>query len=126
MPYTHFHKGDLVVLCAVVLLAVGLFLYPHFSHVTGGAYCEILCGDTVSRYPMTDECTIPITHGGYTLTVTIADGAVSVTSADCPDRVCVKTGEISTAGSVIVCIPAEVVVRVRGTEEAEEADYVAG
>lgn len=123
MPYTHIHKGDLIVLCAVLLFAAGLFLFPHLTRTADGAYCEIFCGGTITRYSLTDERTIPITHGGYTLSVTIANGAVSVTSADCPDRVCVKTGAIATVGSVIVCIPAEVIVRIGGMEEA---DYVAG
>ena len=123
MPYTHIHKGDLAILCAVTLLAVGLLLLPHLTRTGGGAYCEILCGGTVTRYPLTDERTIPITHDGYTLSVTIANGTVSVTSANCPDRVCVQSGEISSTGCVIVCVPAEVIVRIVG---AEEADYVAG
>ena len=83
----------------------------------------IRCGDTVTRYPLTDERTIPLTHNGYTLSVTIANGAVSITASDCPDRVCVKTGEIAAVGSVIVCVPANVIVQIGG---AEEADYVAG
>lgn len=125
MPHTRFHKGDLVVLCAVVLLAAGFLLCPLLTlRTTDGAYCEIRCGDEVTRYPLSDTRTIPLSHGGYTLTVTIAHGTVSVTSADCPDRVCVRTGEISHSGDVIVCIPAEVVIRITGNEEA--ADYVAG
>lgn len=34
-----------------------------------------------------------------------------------------KTGEIAAVGSVIVCVPANVIVQIGG---AEEADYVAG
>lgn len=124
MPYTRFQKGDLAVLCAIVLLAAGFLLFPRLTARTAdGAYCEILCGGEGTRYPLSDTRTIPLSHGGYTLTVTIAHGAVSVTAADCPDRVCVKTGEITAPGSVIVCVPAEVVVRITGNEEA---DYVAG
>ena len=123
MPYTHLHKGDFFVLCIVGILAIGLLLCPHLSHTGSGTYCEIRCGDTVTRYPLTDERTIPRTHNGYTLSVTIANGAVSITASDCPDRVCVKTGEIAAVGSVIVCVPANVIVQIGG---AEEADYVAG
>ena len=112
MPYTHLHKGDFFVLCIVGILAIGLLLCPHLSHTGSG-----------TRYPLTDERTIPLTHNGYTLSVTIANGAVSITASDCPDRVCVKTGEIAAVGSVIVCVPANVIVQIGG---AEEADYVAG
>ncbi len=126
MPYTHIRKSDFVILSAAVLLALAFCVVPRLPfHTALGAYCEITCGGETTRYPLSENRTVTCTHGGYTLTVQIAHGAVSVTSADCPDRVCVKTGEISAPASVIVCVPAEMVIRIVGTE-AEEADYVAG
>jgi hypothetical protein len=46
--------------------------------------------------------------------VRIADGAVAVTEADCPDHTCVRTGRISAPGSVIACVPNGVIVRIEG------------
>lgn len=48
---------------------------------------------------------------GYN-TVTIKDGAVMISSADCPDLVCVKTGAISGGAVPIVCLPHRLEIRV--------------
>ncbi|MDY0341332.1 MAG: NusG domain II-containing protein, partial [Coriobacteriia bacterium] len=46
--------------------------------------------------------------------VRVADGAVRIDESGCPDQTCVRTGAISTPGSVIACVPNRVVVRVGG------------
>ena len=48
---------------------------------------------------------------GYN-TVTVKDGAVMISAADCPDLVCVKTGAISGGAMPIVCLPHRLEVRV--------------
>ena len=37
--------------------------------------------------------------------VTIKDGHISITDADCPDHTCVKTGELRSEYVPIVCLP---------------------
>ncbi|MFR4337598.1 MAG: NusG domain II-containing protein [Lachnospira pectinoschiza] len=37
-----------------------------------------------------------------------------MTDADCPDKLCVKTGMISKTGETIVCLPHRVVVEIIG------------
>ena len=37
-----------------------------------------------------------------------------MTDADCPDKLCVKTGRISKTGETIVCLPHRVVVEIIG------------
>lgn len=126
MPYTHLRKSDFGLLCAAVLFALALFFVPHiFRHTAGSAYCEITINGRTDSYSIQENRTLSLNGNGYSLTVSIADGTVRVTSADCPDLVCVHTGEISHTGEVIVCIPAECVIRIVG-ENAGEADYIAG
>lgn len=45
-------------------------------------------------------------------TITLKDGAIMVSAADCPDRVCVKTGAISGGAVPIVCLPHRLEIRV--------------
>lgn len=126
MPYTHLRRSDLWITGIAAFLAAGLCIAPRFLlHADTGAYCEIISGGITEQYPLDSEQTLFLSHGGYTLTVTIGNGSVSVTEADCPDRVCVKTGEITRKGEVIVCIPAQIVIRIGGAIDGE-ADYIAG
>jgi len=53
------------------------------------------------------------------LVVEIRDGRVAVTGADCPNRICVRTGWRNKAGDVIVCVPNKVIVRIAGPEGDE-------
>lgn len=48
------------------------------------------------------------------LTVHIRGGKVWVSDADCPDKVCERTGEIGRSGQSIVCLPNGVAVRITG------------
>lgn len=51
---------------------------------------------------------------GYTLHVRFEEGTVRVLEADCPTQDCVHTGAISKGGQSIVCLPARVVIELRG------------
>ena len=47
-------------------------------------------------------------------TVTVDPGAISVTEADCPDKVCVNQGKISTGGVPVVCMPHRLYIMIEG------------
>ena len=53
--------------------------------------------------------------GGYNIVV-VQDSKVSVKEADCPDKVCMNSGQISKSGDTIVCMPHKVVVEIEGGE----------
>lgn len=66
--------------------------------------------------------TITIETATGSNTVTIRDGAVAVTEADCPDHYCMHRG-FCTGGSEIVCLPNRLVIRFL---EEQEIDGVVG
>jgi len=111
-------------------LAVGLLLCAAVSaYVTlsrdAGTVCTLTYGSASETFSLSDDRTIPVLSNGHALTVTIENGAVSVTESDCPDGVCVNSGTISRAGQAIVCVPAQVTVRVDGSRP-DDADAIAG
>lgn len=48
--------------------------------------------------------------------IRVEDGAVAVVQADCPDKVCVRTGPIRREGEVIACLPHKLIVYIRQRE----------
>ena len=76
------------------------------------------------RLPLAQFGTHTYANNGYTLTVTAAGGAVSVTQSDCPGQDCVHSGAVSRAGQSIVCLPARIVVELVGA--ADGYDLVTG
>lgn len=47
-------------------------------------------------------------------TVHIERGAISVTEADCPDKICVSQGKLTGGGVPIVCMPHRLVIQIEG------------
>lgn len=47
--------------------------------------------------------------------VHVEPGAISVTAASCPDKVCVKQGRMTGGGIPIVCMPNRLVINMEGS-----------
>ena len=73
--------------------------------------------------PLDENREYQVISHGYKLTIEIADGAVSVVSSDCPDKLCANTPPIRRAGMSIICVPARLIIYIEGDSDA---DAVAG
>ena len=113
-------------IAVVVLLLLAALLSAYFTLSRGaGTTCTVTYGSASETFPLSEDRTIPVLSNGHALTVVIEDGAVSVAASDCPDQVCVNSGSVSKAGQAVVCVPAQVTVRIGGSP-ASDADAVAG
>ncbi len=56
-------------------------------------------------------------------TVTVSNGSISVTEADCPDQICVTHGPLTTDGLPIICLPHLLIIQYE--QDAAEVDAVA-
>ena len=119
-----FRRGDLAAIGAVLLcaLALGLALWARADgtgRVVARVYQE---GKLVGELPLDREASLTLT-GAYTNTITVRDGRVAVTYADCPGTDCVHSGWVSAAGRAVVCLPNRVEIRLTG---APDVDAVVG
>ena len=62
------------------------------------------------------EITIETAEGSNT--VTIKNGAIAVTAANCPDKICMQRGYCST-GTPIVCLPNGLIIQFAGQQEVD-------
>lgn len=101
-------KGDLFLLALFLFAAAGIVLtslLPSGDN-DGTAFVEIrVDGEEWGRYPLSEDQVISVStvHGDNE--ITIRDGAVCISKADCSNRICVQTGTISAPGQTIVCLP---------------------
>lgn len=100
---------DVALIVIMAAGAIALALYGFFG-AKKGLSVEIACGGEVKSYPLGENREVKLDS----LTVVIEGGAAYVTDSKCPDRVCERTGRISREGQSIVCLPAGVVITVRG------------
>ncbi len=107
-------RGDLYLIGGCLLAALifcGLWLALRRG---GGAVIVEQDGRETARYALTEDRTVRIEgEEGYNLLV-IEGGEVWLREADCPNRLCVKTGKIRYAGQSIVCLPHKLAVRIAG------------
>lgn len=103
-------KGDFVIVGAVLLLAVSVWVFG-FSGSTEGSRAEIFeDGKLIYTVPLYENREIEVSG----CIVAVSDGEVRMLSADCPDKVCEKTGAISEGGEIIVCAPNRISIKVTG------------
>lgn len=120
--YRKLKKGDFVLVAAVLLLAALVFA-PFALAPSQGLTCEITQdGETVRRVRLGAGYRDTIVIEGAVRNVIEIDGdSVYFSSSDCPDQVCVRTGRLTRAGQVAVCLPNRVVVRLVGGGETVDA-----
>ena len=53
--------------------------------------------------------------------ITVENGRIRVSAANCPDQVCVRQGWISSSGIPIVCLPHGLVIEIVEGEEGPDA-----
>lgn len=77
-------------------------------------------GEIVARYPLSEDyaVAIPSDVSGYNFLM-ISGKAVSVSDADCPDRLCVRQKAISRKGESIICLPHKLVIVIESMEEGD-------
>lgn len=110
------NRYDALVALAVVLLAAVLGARFWFAPAGGGALTVVVSanGQELERAALADYAGGVYESNGCTLTVAVADGAVSVAESDCPNQDCVHSGAIGRAGQSLVCLPARVVIELVG------------
>lgn len=103
-------------IAVAVLAAAGIIAYIVMKSVpTVNPVAEIYQnGKLIRSVPLSEDCEFTVTCAEGYNTVTVKDGAVMISSADCPDKVCVQTGAVSGGAVPIVCLPHRLEIRVAG------------
>ena len=113
-----------IILLAIMLAAcIGLsipFLLPGEAAVTAQIRSRNQLIKTVDLR-IDQEFTVDTPDGGHNL-VTVKDGKIAVTEANCPDHYCMERG-FCNSGSAIVCLPNRLVIEFTGETEV---DFVVG
>ncbi len=105
-------------------LFAGLLGLFFFSMQRDGAAREVVVyvGDQeYARYDLQKalETEIEGIRGGSNH-LEIRNGKARVTEATCPDHICMRQGEISEIGQVLVCMPNQVIIAIEGEGEQDE------
>ena len=123
MSFLKAHKNDILFILLMLLIAGGVWVYTLCNRDAGGEAVVTVDGEEVLRVPLSEPHTyIRQDQSGEVLnTVVVRDGRVCVVNANCPDKICVRTGWIQYDGQMIVCLPHKLIVTVVGGETGADA-----
>ena len=114
-----FTVGDIG--AALVLVAAIVLSFGAFPGSEGSTVLVEVGGKTVEKLDLREEKVVTVRGEKGDLTIEVRGGRVRVARADCPNRICVRTGWRSRGGDVIVCVPNNTIVRILG-----ERDHIVG
>ena len=106
-------KTDILIPLAVILVSLAGFAAFKLNSGSAEEVLVTVNGHEVERYDLSSEVdTVIEGAAGFNNRLVIHNGKASIVSANCPDGICVKSGEIKEDGEVIVCLPNRVVVEI--------------
>ncbi|MGM9531124.1 NusG domain II-containing protein [Intestinibacter sp.] len=109
-------KKDIILIIVVLLVASIAFGAKSLLSKQGGEATITVDGKVYGIYSLDEDQTINVDDHN---TVVIKDGVVHMEDADCPDKLCIKQGEISYDGEKIVCLPNKTIVQVSSDKESD-------
>ena len=123
VPLSRVKKTDFIVI-AVFLAAAGILWGVLNLNQKSGKTADIYVkGEYYTTLPL-DKDTVYSPAEVPNVKIEIKDGKVGFIESDCPDKVCINTGFLHTAGQTAVCLPNAVSVTVRGGNDEDELDSV--
>lgn len=103
----------LFLLVLLAIIGVGFLIQIYFFGKTGATAIIEQDGETISELDLSKDTELVLDDGnGGSNTITVKNGKIAVTDANCPDLVCVHTGSISQTGEVIACLPHKLIITI--------------
>jgi len=120
-----FKKKDLILLGGILIISLVVIVIINFTKTEGDKIIIIKDGKVYETLDLNKNTTFTMKedNGAYNI-ITIEDGWVSMTEANCPDKICVKHSKIHYNGESIVCLPHKLVVEIHNGEN-NEVDIIA-
>ena len=110
-----------IIILSVVLLACGGLSIWLLSPGETANQAEIWLDGALYKTVDLNRDQEFVVNGPYgSNTITIKDGKIAVTAADCPDHYCVERG-FCNSGAQIVCLPHRLVIKFLGAQEVDGA-----
>ena len=110
-------KSWILLLGALALVCIGLSFWMLGSGDAAAAqvYSE---GKLLYTLDLHADRMLTVEGSRGTNVITVKDGKIAVTAADCPDGYCMQRGFCS-GGAQIVCLPNRLVIRFLGEQEID-------
>ena len=112
-----FRKTDFIIILAVVLAALAFILWQRTGDtpLTAEISVDGKTVEIVDLSKITDRVEIH-PEGAQGVLIVAENGRIRFEDSDCPDKLCVKQGELYRKGDTAVCLPEKTVITITGAE----------
>ncbi|MCR4651301.1 MAG: NusG domain II-containing protein [Lachnospiraceae bacterium] len=111
-------RKDIIALAVLLVVGIiGLAVIFFYKGYEGESVLVKVDGKVYGRYPLDVDLELKIEDEWGINVIEIRDGEARVSKADCPDKICMKTGSISRNTETIVCLPHRLVVTIEGRDD---------
>lgn len=115
-------RGDRNLFYSLLLLSITGLLINNYLRSPGKTVIIEMDGQLIQKLNLLANYNITVNGQIGETVVEIARGKARILKSDCPQKICVRSGAISRAGDVLVCVPNKVIVRIdNGTTGSYDA-----
>ncbi len=114
-------RNDIILIGTLLGITVLLFLVMFFvkRNTVNGEAVVLIEGEEYGRYPLSKDLVVELPGLLGNNVLTIRDGKAFMSSAVCPDKICMDFGEIHYNTEMIVCRPGSIVVIIENGDVSE-------
>lgn len=111
-------RNDIKLLGVILLVAVIAIIIINLVKTDGSQVVITIDGKEYETLPLNvnKTVTVQVDKDHYNV-VKVQDGKVSMSEANCPDKLCVKHNKIHYNGETIVCLPHKVVLEIKNGKD---------
>lgn len=113
----------IIIFSAAAVLCVFLWLFISNMSLPSKIVGIYQNGNLVEKIDLncvTEQREITLSGDCGTNTILVTNGHIVMKSAQCPDKLCVKHGELTSGGTPIVCLPNKVVIKFENADESAD------
>ena len=122
-------KTDLIIIAIILLAsAVSWFTYKYFTKDEAPKAEIYYYTELVKTIDLGsgNDIHFSIDNEPDVIFHVTADGTIRFEQSDCPDQICINTGELSRPGQFGACLPNGIVIKIIGNKNDDEPDIIIG
>lgn len=113
------NKKFLIIFALIILMCVCVAFFLYAVQPDGNIVVISVSGEVYEEIDLSLDCEFSIETERGTNKVLVSDGKISIIDATCPDKLCIRHGELHNKFDSIVCLPNRVVVEYKNEKSLD-------
>lgn len=121
-------KGDVILILSVLVLAGIILVWKNYftADLDAGEKTAVVMhdGKNIARVKLNDiNNPVYIRIKDYNVVIMAEKGRIRFLRSDCPDKICIKAGDLTKCGDKAVCVPSRTQIMISGKGEIDSLSF---